>query len=161
MAFNLSQIVNKFLSTRPHSTSADGWENPYGSSSGQLVTSEADSWQARKARMGATRASYVNAINMATVGTTGSVINIIPKKGNVAFVSHITVSADNGGLVYFGNTVGSDIFYGNRKMFSAGSFDIKLDGSFMIREEGFTIKFNPDIANTKVWASVIWMEVAE
>ena len=160
MGFNLSEIINKFLPIRPHSSSADGWENPQGTGAGQIVTSQQDNWQARKARLGATKMAYANAVNIPTAGTTALALSVKPKAGNVAFITHIIISADGAGTAYVGNTIGNDLYYATRRLFSAGSFDLKLDGAIMVRDE-LKINFNADTAGTKVWASAIWMEVTE
>lgn len=160
-AFNMiTEIFNKIITIRPHSSSADGWENPHATGAGQLVTSEQENWHARKARLGATKMAYANAVNVPTAGSTSLILNVTPKSGNVAYITHIIVSSDGPGVAYLGHTIGNDLYYATRRMFSASSFDLKLDGSIMVRDE-FRINFNADAANTKVWASAIWMEVAE
>jgi hypothetical protein len=139
---------------------ADGWENPYGTGAGQIVTSVQDNWYARLSRMGGTKVQYAKDINIPTIGAATGVLTINVTPGYVGYITHLSLAADNSGHFYYGNTIGSDIYYADRKVFGATAFDIKLDGVFMTRDQ-FQVKFTADVANTKTWASIIWLEVAE
>jgi hypothetical protein len=149
MGFNISQIINKFLPTRPHSSSADGWENPYQTGAGQLVTSEQENWQVRLARHGGNNSS--NAVKVAmTQNVATTVLNVRPSPGRLAYVTHVIISADGSGVAYIGNMA--------KYILAGGSFEMKLDGAMLIDYE-WTLKFKADNAGTTATASMMWMEV--
>lgn len=149
MGFNISQIINKFLPTRPHSSSADGWENPYQTSAGQVVTSVQESWHVRLARHGGNNSS--NAVKVAcTQGVANTILNVRPSTGRLAYVTHAIVSADGAGVAYIGGLA--------KYIPAGGSFEIKLDGAMLIDYE-WTLKFKADNAGTTATASMMWMEV--
>jgi hypothetical protein len=159
MGFNISQIINKVLPVKPHSSAADGWENPYGTGAGQIVTSVQDNWQARLARLGSTKTTYVN--NVATTAGSSTILtNIRPTTGRLAFFTHITISANGSGVASFGYLVGNDNMSYSKYIPAGGSLDIKLDGAILIRGE-VNLQFKADNAGTLAWASAIWMEVEE
>lgn len=159
----LSQIVNKFLPTKPHSTSADGWENPFGTGAGQLVVSNQEDWHARLARTGATRTFYSGKNNAPTAGTSSSTL-VCRASGTQCFISHACISTGGPGLADMIFSIGNDVF-NYRKYISGttgGSFEVDFKGAFMIHSGcDFNMNFTPDNANTAFVVSAIWMEVQE
>lgn len=149
----------KVQDTKPHSSGADGWENPYGTGAGQIVTSIQDNWQARLARLGATRMNYQGKTAMVQGVTTGLGF-ARPSKGNVAFITHAIISTDGPGVAYMGYSIGNDTILCQKYLPSAGSFEIKFDGVVMVRDE-FSMSFRADNVGTNAYSSVIWLEVHE
>lgn len=146
----LSQIVNRFLPTKPHSTAADGWENPFQSSAGHIVTSESESWQARQARLGGMNQS--NYVKMSCpAGSATTVLSVRTNPGRLGFVQYISVSTDVAGVAYIGGMA--------KYIPAGGSFDLKLDGAYLIPDTGIDTKFKPDTGTANATATCMWMEV--
>lgn len=164
MAFSVSQIINKFLAIKPHSSSADGWENPFGTGAGQLVVSNQENWQTRLARQGSMRSMYSSKTNAPTAGGQSGVLAIRAPKGTQCFVTHATISANGPGLADMMFAIGNDLFLYRKYITgtTGGSFEVKFDGAIMLRNgSDFSFAFTPDNANTTFTGSCIWMEVQE
>jgi len=149
LSFNISQIINKFLPTRPHSSSADGWENPFQTGSGQLVASVNETWQSRLARMGGMNQSNAVKVSCPKDANT-SVLNIRPPQGRNAFLTHVIISADGAGVAFIGGM--------SKYITAGGSFEMKFDGAYMVDYE-VTCKFKADNDATTATASAMWLEV--
>lgn len=162
MAFDIVQVINKFLKIKPDSSSADGWENPFGNGSGQLVVSSQESWQSRLARLGATRTFYTGKVTAPTAGVQAGQLVCRAPKGTQCFITHATLSTGGPGIADMIFAIGNDIF-NYRKYISGttgGSFEVNFDGVYMISSgSDFSMNFTPDNNSTIYAVSAIWVEV--
>jgi hypothetical protein len=162
MGFNISQIINKLIPTKPHSEAADGWENPFGTGAGQLVVSSQENWKTRLSRLGATRTYYSGMTTATTAGVKVGQLACRPPKGTQCFVTHASISANGSGLAEIIFSIGSDVFAYRKYITSGNSFDVNLDGVFMLHSgSDLNLNFTPDNANTNYTCSAIWLEVHE
>jgi hypothetical protein len=167
MAFNLSQIVNKFLSTKPHSTSADGWENPFASPNGQIVTTQSEVMKKRMARLGQIKSSTPVNKTALTQNTPKIITTITPTDGFIGIPLKIIVTMQDAGLVYLDwkqrpnqdTETTPFLNYLNRYFLSAGTWELSLDGEIMIGD-GCSLKVTAtsDVVTNNAWCSVLYAE---
>jgi hypothetical protein len=158
----LSQVINKFLPTKPHADGADGWENPFGTGAGQLVVSSQENWKARLSRLGATRTYYSGMTTATTAGVKVGQLALRPPKGTQNYIAHVSISANNSGLAEIIFAIGNDVFAYRKYITPSNSFDVNFDGAIMLHSgSDFNINFTPDNANTNYVCSAIWLEVQE
>lgn len=170
MGFNLSQIINKFLPIKPHSTSADGWEDPTGTGRGHLVVSETEQMKKRMARLGQVKTAFVTKASIPQ-NTFTIVYSYIPTNGYVGIPLKISISTTSPCYVYLqwqqrigqGSEAGgaSNIF--SKYLPSAGSWDLDLNGEIMIGTGGpsLQVTMNPDNVGAFGWFSMIYAEELE
>lgn len=169
MKINFTKIIDKFISTKPHSMSADGWENPFASPNGHIVVSETENMKKRMGRLGQIKTAYINKVTL-TQNTAMNVLPVTPTDGFVAIPYKIIMSISGPGLLYLdwqqqkgqtGGTNGADNIF-TKYMTGAGSWELDLSGEVMVGNGGFiNLVANPDGTGTFAWASIIYAEEME
>lgn len=169
MGFNLVDIISKFVPIRPHSSSADGWEDPFGSGKGQIVVSEKEAMKKRMARQGQVKSGYASKVAL-TAGTPIGVLGLAPQDGFVAIPLKLSVSVSAPALVYLQwdqrqnqsteNGIAHNIF--TCYLPNAGNWTVDFNGEVLLGNgTNASLNATADSAGAFAWASFIYAEELE